>query len=147
MSINNITLNPEMLTSLYTRYLVQEQANAPITTSISKPVTVVYGGQKSDKAADMEFLGGILKACHLSTTQVDIIEPSEANQISDLLLPGMEKLLVFGAFSDPSGFIDFEPRLTNNTLVLTAPALELISQSKELKMKLWNGLKTLFNIR
>lgn len=148
MSINEIPLNEAIVTSLYTHHLVMNQTYASEDSkgTIEKSVTIVYGEPKPNKTMDMEFLGGILKACRLAPEDVAILENTNAGNMTELLSRPSGKLLIFGQHDDPIGADHFEPTLINSTQVLTAPALESISKDKELKMKLWNCLKSVFNI-
>ena len=161
MSINNIQLKPNLLADLYKNCLIDtnsKQAADP------KPVPYLGNNQKHILVGvshtnvrflpdeELNFLTNILSACKLSLADIGIINLFSANEADwqNLIQSEARTVLLFGlepaAIALPINFPAFQIQQFNKCTYLHAPPLSEIESKKDLKAKLWNSLKALFDI-
>ena len=102
--------------------------------------------------ADLNFLSGILKACKLSIEDVAIMNFNKKElhyadlkkefQPSYLLCFGINALQIQLPFTMPH----YQVQLYDKCQITTALSLNILSQSKTEKTKLWKSLQKMFNL-
>jgi hypothetical protein len=151
MSLNQIQLNNQLLTGLYSSVLIETNATImPIQTDVK------YLG-KNEKCIlvlinnELNFLTSILSACKLSLADVAIVNVHSLNN-SETVIDNIEckNVLLFGveplSMGLPIHFPHFQLQQFNKRTYLSAPPLSQIENNKEVKLNLWNNLKKMFSI-
>ncbi|MBI1344545.1 MAG: hypothetical protein GC171_16615 [Terrimonas sp.] len=166
MNINNITLSEQLLSELYPTLVAdvaEQQANLTIQPKNqakkylgknAKHILILSKFQDAVHLPDtmLEFLSNILLACKLTLADVAIANLSDSDQDASLLLKETDPsvVLLFGIEPDELGlplrFPQFQVQKFNKVTYLSAGHLELIKENKELKSRLWNCLKNIFNL-
>jgi len=166
MSLNNITLSPQLLADLYPDVLIEMYATGmPEIVDDQKPSLYYIGkNQKhilnvvSKNDADiihkyeLSFLTNILAACKLSLADVAILNWPivETNYIELFEKLECKTVILFNvdpiSFGLPINFPPFQIQLHNKRTYLYAPSLLEIENNIDLKKRLWTSLKTLFNV-
>ncbi|HVG14679.1 MAG TPA: hypothetical protein VM935_06955 [Chitinophagaceae bacterium] len=161
MSLNHITLKPYLVASLYDHTLVEEvQSDARFSVNYigknRKHILVLV--RKADAAyiddEELQFLSSVLAACKLSVEDIAIVNganlPAGADYLSLLRFFESRHILLFDVAPQtidlPFNFPHFQLQQFDQHTYLSAPALKEIKMEKDLKTKLWNSLKMLFNI-
>ena len=164
MSLDNIQLPPVILQDLYKNSLVDlRSANGSEKPSTKAGLAFLGDNQKkivivvNERDAiylpddDLNFLMGILTACHLDMADIALLNLSanpslDHNRINTELIA--EKILLFGVdpmvLSLPLQFPHYQVQQYNNQVYLAAPALNILQDDKVEKMKLWACLKKIF---
>lgn len=130
------------------RYLGEHKRKVSLLVRFEKDTHI------SDAA--LEMLSKMLGACKLNLGDVAIINTSKQEltigDIKKSMLP--QVVMLFGQDQQklalPFVFPDFKIQVHNQVTYLSAPDLGYLATNdpavKELKMKLWNNLKTIFNV-
>jgi hypothetical protein len=169
MSLNAISLTPQLLTDLYANALIESYAK-PIPVSSDKPVatsSVNYLGnnQKNilivvnhDQVSyltdeELAFFTKVLSACELGIADVAIVNWSKLDDknYTTLLKELQSKtVLLFNLtpieFGLPLHFPPFQIQEFDQRTYLQAPSLTSIEQDVTTKKQLWTALKKLFAI-
>ncbi|HTL07914.1 MAG TPA: hypothetical protein VL307_06640 [Chitinophagaceae bacterium] len=175
MDLNNLDLNAALLTDLYRMVLVEKPGAAPkAAEKPAKAVSPVaaaipFLGKNQQQicivvnyATDvylpdeqLNFLTAVLQACKLNLGDVAIVNQHRASasftQLQSQL--GCTRLLLMGVDSTTLGlpaisFFSIE-QVADCAIVQAPPAEQLntpTAEGKQLKSKLWNCLKQLFNV-
>jgi hypothetical protein len=163
MSLNSINLNTLQVARFYGHSLVETTAEAPASDNQElrylgnnkKAILLLVSYPEAAFLPDAElaFLTNILAACKLGLADVAILNlgrtegrlPEEA---LDLLAP--RQVLLFGIeplqIGLPIQFPPYQLQPFNGRTYLVSPELSALEGDKALKLKLWNCLKTLFDI-
>lgn len=161
MSLNIINLEPYLVASLYEHTLVEEVEidSSPLYKFLGKnrkQILVIV--RKNDVAfaddKELQFLSSVLAACKLSLEDIAIINesnlPPGTSYLSLLQFFNSRYILMFDVTPQtidlPFNFPHFQLQQFDQHTYLSAPALKEIEIEKALKARLWNSLKTLFNI-
>jgi hypothetical protein len=161
MSLNDITLKPHLVASLYDHTLVEEVAsNARFSVNYlgknRKHILIIVN--KGDAAfideEELQFLSSVLAACKLSLEDISIVNavtlPAGTDYLALLRFFESRHVLLFDVAPQtidlPFNFPHFQLQQFDQHTYLSAPALKEIKMEKDLKTKLWNSLKMLFNI-
>ena len=166
MSLNNIQLSPIILQQLYKHSLIDlpgyvqpDEKNAlkhfATLGNNYKQILLLVSSEDTLYLPDEElnFLMGILAACSLTMDDVAIMNSKKNKEvtykkITAELNPG--KVFLFGVspaqIELPLTFPDYQVQQYNNQVYLTAPLLSVLKDNKTEKTKLWNCLRTIFNI-
>lgn len=165
MSLNNIQLNSQLLTTLYPSVLIEtskEISSSPTTKehlkylgNNNKNILVLVQNESVAflEDAELSFLSNILSACKLSLADVAVVNLHNTKESSYQHLTEELKsksILLFGVEAEaidlPFKFPHFQLQQFGNHAYLAAPALRDIEEDKTLKTKLWNCLKNLFGL-
>ena len=161
MSLNKIYLKPRLLAELYSHSLIETSTttmpeSAPLNNSGNnqKKNLVIVSHQHFSFLPDEEinFLTNVLAACKLSIEDVAIVNNYKIDQthLQNIIHSEAKNILLFGvqpfSIGLPINFPQFQLQQFNKRTYLHAPSLSQIENDKELKTKLWNALKTLFEI-
>ena len=166
MSLDNIQLPAIVLQDLFANALVD------LKTGNTEPASLTAGklsflGENKKKISiivdhaevlylpddELNFLLGILSACKLSMADVALLNCSKNpsityKNISEQL--SAEKILLFGIEASrlelPLQFPHYQIQNYNNQVYLSSPALKILADNKEEKIKLWGCLKQVFAI-
>lgn len=164
MSLENIQLPPALLRELFRKSLVsleseqQEIGHLPFSflgKNQSAIAIVLYDPENVYLAEnDLEFLTGILKACKLTLADVAIINFSRTGiknyqELDQEVKPGcIISFGVSGATLDlPFHVPDFQVQSFDQKKYLLSPSLSDLQANKDLKTKLWEALKILFDLK
>ena len=162
MNLNDIVLNPYMLTELYPDVLIQSQ-----NKNIAIEPDLKYLGQNAKRIAllinnpsvpfltdsEFSFLTSILTACKLSLADVALLNIYKTEP--DAILVQLNKLnsdkvIMLGVDplspGLPINFPQFQLQLFDKRTYLYAPTLEDLEKDKTLKQRLWTCLKTMFEL-
>jgi hypothetical protein len=163
MSLNQIQLTNQLLTSLYPNALIE----SAITSSVPEYQPVKYLGKNAKNIVllvnnstypflsdeELPFLTNILSACKLSLADVAIvnIHSLEEKEIEKTIEPLEPKtVLLFGitplTIDLPINFPQFQLQQFNKRTYLYSPDLQELANDKTLKLQLWNCLKNLFGL-
>jgi DNA polymerase III psi subunit len=175
MSLNDIKLEPRLLSDLYTNTLVESStSNVPVTAEVTSPPTkeapakqdVNYLGRnekgililvsKADTVYlpddELNFLTTILSACQLSLADVAIVNWKTAQMNLEQLQQqlGIRHILLFDVSPLEAGlpinFPHFQIQQFNNRTYLFSPALSDVEKEVTVKRQLWPSLKKMFSI-
>jgi hypothetical protein len=170
MSLNQIQLTNQQLTSLYADVLIEsttatsvpefqpvksEFQQAKYLGKNAKNILLLVNNTEIPYLPDNElsFLTNILSACKLSLADVAIMNLNSLpeNEIEAAIQPLEPKhILLFGmeplSIGLPINFPPFQLQPFNKRIYLCSPTLQELEQNKELKLRLWNSLKTLFGL-
>lgn len=166
MSLNNIQLPPIVLQNLFKNTLIDLKADQKQELKTSSKVFATLGNNRRHILIMVEsnetlylpdeqlnFLMGILAACHLTMEDVAILNIKKNKSVTyktvtQELKP--EKIFLFGILPSeielPIDFPNYQIQQYNNQIYLTAPALSNFQDDKSEKMKLWNCLKLIFSL-
>lgn len=160
MSLNNLSLSPQLLADLYPNVLVQGTASAvPVKEAVSflgdnkKNILVVADKVDAPYLPDNElaFLTKVLAACQLGLGDVAIVNwrnvPEKNPQV--LLTQFKPKqVMLFALAPSIFGLPAEMPFFAINTLrvvqYVAAPSLSEIEKNETARRKLWASLKILF---
>lgn len=162
MSLNNISLPPQLIADLYHHALVQDTARA---MPAKKGVTFLGKNEKNILIAvnkadapylpdnELAFLTNVLSACQLGLSDVAIVNwknVSERNpdRLFEQIIANKVILFdvepkTFGLTSDIHEYLVVKHDVRQ---FVAAPPLSEIEKSKEAKKQLWMALKQLFSI-
>ncbi len=161
MSLNNIQLNPHLISDLYRNSLVEENENDSIDSykflgKNIKNILIIVNKPNVAFIEDeeLQFLSTVLSACTLSIADIAIVNETSLKKgtsyTSLLHYFNCKFMLLFDVDSQsidlPFNFPHFQLQQFDQTTYLSAPSLKEIEKEKVLKTKLWNCLKTHFNI-
>lgn len=175
MSLNDIRLNPHLLSNLYASVLVETNASdVPSLPPIDLPIPemtpaakdVHYLGKNergililvSNQDAvylpdeELAFLTTILSACQLSLADVAIINWKTANYNLDEVQQrlGIRHILLFDVAPLDAGlpinFPHFQIQQFNHRTYLSSPSLSDVEKEVAVKRQLWPSLKKMFSI-
>ncbi len=166
MSLDNIQLPAIVLQDLFTNALVDLKTENAQQASVSTGNLSFLGENKKKVSIivehtdviylpddELNFLLGILSACKLSMADVALLNfvnnPSLTyRELSEQLMA--EKILLFGiepsALELPLQFPHYQIQQYNNQVYLSSPALKILADNKEEKIRLWGCLKQVFAI-
>ncbi|MGN6400028.1 MAG: hypothetical protein ACTHMD_06220 [Flavisolibacter sp.] len=163
MSLNQIQLTNQQLTNWYANVLIESTTASPVPTQQTvkflgkntKHIVLLVSNDTAPFLPDDElsFLTNILSACKLSLADVAIvnlhsIDKEEVEALIEPLAP--KHVLLFGitplSIDLPINFPQFQLQAFNKRIYLYSPDLKTLENNKELKLKLWNNLKTLFGL-
>jgi len=161
MSLNTIQLDPFLVAGLYPELLVETGA----TTVPEKKVQSYLGNNarqiiivvQHDSVPflpdhELNFLSNVLAACKLSLADIAIVNIAKAGKdgVAGIIESEGRIVLMFGVGPETIGlpvyFPEFQLQQFNHRTYLHAPGLQTVENNKELKLKLWNNLKTLFGL-
>ena len=163
MSLNQIQLTNQQLTSLYPDVLVETTTASPVPErqalkylgKNARKILLLVNNEKAPFLLDDElaFLTNILSACRLGLADVAIvnIHPLQETEIEGAVLDlEARNVILFGieplSIGLPIRFPQFQLQPFNNRTYLYSPTLQELERNKEQKLKLWNSLKTLFGL-
>jgi len=163
MSLNQIQLTNQQLANLYPDVLVESTAASPVPKQQSvkflgknaKNIVLLVSNDTVPFLPDdqLSFLTNILSACKLSLADVAIvnIHSVDKDEVETLIEPLAPKnVLLFGiaplSIDLPINFPQFQLQAFNKRTYLYSPDLKSLETNKELKLKLWNSLKSLFGL-
>jgi hypothetical protein len=164
MSLDNIQLPAIVIHDLFKNSLIDLNTKQPVTVS-SATATFAYLGNNQKKVIvivnddsaiylsdiSLNFLLGILAACHLTMADIALINMAQNKdlvytQISEKI--NAEKIILFGlgpgALKLPLEFPHYQLQSYNNQVYLSAPDLGILNTDRAEKTKLWGCLKQLF---
>lgn len=150
MSLDDIQLSATLVAKLYEKCLI-DNGKSPAEQPVKK-VMIISEALSESNHDDRILLTSILKACHLSTEDVEMITPDtlqERNAWEACIQKGPERILLFGAFENktfPAPKELFIQKGIEGKLFMRAPALQEIAGNKQLKLQLWNSLQDFFNL-
>jgi DNA polymerase III psi subunit len=175
MSLNDIRLNPQLLSDLYASLLVETNASdvptieipaeisAPEKTPTAKEVHYLGKNEKgililvSNEDAvclpdvELAFLTTILAACQLSLADVAILNwktPHNLDEVQQHL--GIRHVLLFDVSPLDAGlpinFPHFQIQQFNHRSYLSSPSLSDVEKEVAIKRQLWPSLKKMFSI-
>lgn len=173
MSLNDILLNPQLLTDLYSNVLVEThttnmptQPKTPDANPMpaERPVNFLGKNEKQVLIAvskdevpylpdgELNFLANILSACQLSLADVAIVNwKNVAVPYEEVINRLASKTIILFDISPiefglPINFPNFQIQQFSNRRYLSAPSLTAIEQDTTTKRQLWTALKTIFSI-
>jgi len=161
MSLNNISLQPQLLANLYESSLLERVVVPSLQQSIKflgkneKKILILVSKDNVAFIEDEElnFLSSILLACKLSLADVAVINLKNFGDIKYHFLIDQlksKKIIMFDveaqAIDLPFNFPKFQLQQFDQATYLSAPPLKEIQKEKALKTELWICLKNLFGI-
>ena len=168
MDLDHIQLTSLICYQLYPESLINDSANIekPALIKVEKiPAGVRYLGENHNQITfivnnhehaflsdpEMELLTGLLAACNFSMVDISLVNFSKNTglQYVDILNQFQSRhILMFGVNTEEIGLPFtipfFQIQKFQQQTYLFNPAMADLIGNKELKMKLWNCLKTLF---
>ena len=161
MSLNTINLTAQLIADLYPNTLIET-----ISTTGSKNTGLRYLGDNQKNIAilvknkevpflnetEFNLLTSILTACKLSIADVAIVnlESDKSNPEEITTVLNSKIVLLFDVTPSeinlPINFPHFQVQQFNKRTYLYAPTFSLIEKDKAVKIKLWQALKTIFNL-
>ena len=166
MSLDNIQLPAIVLQDLFANALVDLKTQNAAAASVAAGDLSFLGENKKmvsiivDHANviylpddELNFLLDILSACKLSMADVALLNRAKNptltyRELSEQL--SAEKILLFGiepsTLELPLQFPHYQIQNYNNQVYLSSPALRVLADKKEEKIKLWGCLKQVFAI-
>lgn len=165
MSLNNIRLTPLQLTHLYPHALIETSETPFRPASGGLPVSFLGSNEKNIlvltssaeavflSETELHFLTTVLSACHKTLADVAIVNWLNTEKNYEGIVDFFQSKLVFlfevspVDFGLPINFPPFQIQEFAGRTYLHAPALKKIEADKELKKKLWDALKKIFNIQ
>lgn len=166
MSLNDISLTPQIMAGLYPVHLVEVGNKAQSANEITESIKFLGNNQlnililvSEDNAAfidedELNFLSGVLTACKLSVADTAIINLKNLappvnyqvliNQLKSktILMFGIEA----GEIDLPFNFPYFQLQKFDQCTYLSSPTLKEIEKEKALKTQLWTSLKKIFRL-
>ena len=163
MSLNQIQLTNQQLANWYANVLIESTTASPVPTQQTvkflgknaKHIVLLVSNDTAPFLPDDElsFLTNILSACKLSQADVAIVNVHsiDKEEVESLIEPLAPKhVLLFGitplSIDLPINFPQFQLQAFNKRTYLYSPDLKTLENNKDLKLKLWNNLKTLFGL-
>lgn len=162
MSLNDISLPPQLIADLYAHSLVEGTARAmpqtPRVASLGKAgkgILIVVNKPEVPYLPDgeLEFLTKVLSACQFSLADVAIVNWAkmphpDAGAVMEQF--GATAVILFdlepSLFGLPPGQQAYAVYSTNGRKFVAAPPLHQIEKTKEAKGQLWVALKQLFGL-
>lgn len=168
MSLNNISLTPQLLADLYSNVIIESQTTSIKQEASEKKEALKFlGNNKKNililvskenvaflEETELNFLSSILMACKLSIADVAIVNlknvSSDAHYqtLTDELKT--KTVLLFDVNTEtidlPFKFPHFQLQQFDKCIYLSAPSLKEIEDTKTLKTQLWNCLKKIFSL-
>jgi hypothetical protein len=161
MSLNNINLNAQLIADLYPNSLI-ETANSKESNNSAlrylgdnqKNITILIKNKEVPFLKDTEFnfLSSVLTACKLSIADVAIVNLERKNHNPEEVTTNLNSKIVLlfdvtpSEINLPINFPHFQVQQFNKRTYLYAPAFTIIENDKAVKIKLWQALKTIFNL-
>lgn len=167
MSLNIIVLPQRTFADFYKNNLVETSEDNPSLQATDQEKLWSYLGENKQKVLvvvnypvivhipdkQLDFLTKLLSACKLNLGDTAIFnfnKYSENDFNSIISFFGPKIIFMFGVdpsdFGLPVLFPQFQVQTFNQSTYLFVPALEEIEGDKNLKSKLWNCLKKIFNL-
>jgi hypothetical protein len=165
MSLNDLELPGHVIQSLFQHVLVDSEKAGTPSVSTAKEMNF-FGGYKQqvillvnnpDAAfvsdQELSFLSGILNACKLTLEDIAILNIAKTpainyKQITEKYKPRI--IMMFGVepaiLGLPFVMPEFQRQSYNNQVYLSAPALPVLENNKDLKRKLWTALQQVFSL-
>lgn len=162
MSLNTISISPQLLADLYPHSLVSGAAPAAAQATVlpslgknGKNILIVVNQTDVPYLSDGElaFLTKILTACQLSLMDVAIVNWAKAphqDQNAVLAQFGAKAVILFDLspelFGLPQALPPYTVHSDDDVRFVAAPPLHQIEKTKEAKNQLWIALKQLFGL-
>lgn len=165
MSLNNISLPPQLVVDLYRCALIDEPATAmpvpqkaalvPFLGKAEKNILIVVNEPTAPYLSDGElaFLTKVLTACGLSLADVAIVNWHKLpNHNAAALMEQVNAVTVLLFGVSPQSFaLDadvpfYTIQQAGKRPLIAAPALNEIEKTKEARQQLWLALKQLFSL-
>jgi hypothetical protein len=155
MSLNNIELNNHMLAAIYGKSLIDcNSVPLKVSENLTKDVLVFHEIINDEKKpANIKLIRDILSACKINSEKVMMKEfEKNVDFPYDITINELKPsfILVLGESENNGAFsgrdLFYEIRDYSGIPLLSAPAPHLLASDKESKMKLWNSLRSFFNL-
>ena len=162
MSLNNINLNAQMIADLYPDSLIENSSTMPqkkdegvrYLGDNQKNITILVKNKELPFLNDTEFnfLSSVLAACKLSIADVAIVNLENNISNPEELTSDLNSKVVLlfdvtpSEINLPINFPHFQVQQFNKRTYLYAPTFSFIENDKAVKIKLWQALKTIFNL-
>ena len=163
MSLNKIELKPVLLAELFASSLVETGTSTVPGKKEPEPkflgkngrhILIIVSHKEIPFLPDHElhFLTNILSACRLSLADIAIVNSAQTNEeeLLRFIADQARHTLLFGIsplqIGLPINFPEFQLQKFDQCTYLAAPGLTEVEKDKNLKLRLWNALKTLFEI-
>lgn len=162
MSLNNISLPPQLVADLYHHSLVGGNTSAvpqtppvPFLGKGGKNILIVVNQPSVPYLPDAElaFLTKVLTACQLGLVDIAIVNWSKAphHDVPAMLQQfGAKAVILFDVAPVEFGLLDTAPPFTmqqhDGAQFVAAPALSQIEETREARQQLWLALKELFGL-
>ncbi len=159
MSLNNISLSPQLMAGLYHRSLVEVEATSwpqkkaiPFLGQAQKYILILVSHNNAPFLPDKElaFLTTVLSACSLDLSHVAIVNRHTIEDRAGLVLQQFQpkQILFLDVAPDVVGFPSNLPHYSvqekDAIQFVAAPSLSEIEKTKQSKSQLWTALKQLF---
>ncbi|MDQ6609449.1 MAG: hypothetical protein M3Y85_06485 [Bacteroidota bacterium] len=158
MSLNNISLPPQLLVSLYKNSLVESNARPmPQKTPVSylganqKKILILVNHKSVTFLPEKElaFLTTVLAACQLQLSDVAIVNWCKAEEQDDTVIHQLtpKEILFLDVLPEAVGFLPaaaYVLKKKGTIQYVYAPSLSQIEKNKKAKSQLWVTLKQLF---
>ncbi len=166
MSLDNIQLPAIVIHDLFKNSLIDLNTKQAVAVSRAastfaylgnnqKKVVVIVQDDSAIYLSDilLNFLLGILAACHLTMADIALINMAQNEHLTYTQISektGAEKVILFGfgpsALKLPLEFPYYQLQGYNDQVYLSAPGLAILNTDRAEKTKLWGCLKQLFSI-
>ena len=161
MSLNNLSLTPQLIADLFSDSLIENFRPSTIEQTVKflgkneKNILILVSEEEVAFLADNElnFLSTVLGACKLSVADIAIVNLYHVGSLNyrDFIKQlNAKKVLLFDVEAQtidlPFNFPNFQIQQFDQCTYLSAPALKNIETDKALKTQLWNCLKKLFGL-
>jgi hypothetical protein len=161
MSLNDIILNQQQMEDLFKQHLYQIEAQSNDAEESSLRVKgemhagILWLIYQEDTAflneADTTLLHKILQACQLTPDQIGLVnyynQTQSIDEISEKL--NAKSVIITGVPIQKNSFSDlplYEVAEKNSRKIMCTDSFGTIGTDKNLKVRLWNGLRQIFNI-
>lgn len=161
MSLNNLSLTPQLIADLFSDSLIENFRPSTIEQTVKflgkneKNILILVSEEEVAFLEDNElnFLSTVLGACKLSVADIAIVNLYHVGSLNyrDFIKQlNAKKVLLFDVEAQtidlPFNFPHFQIQQFDQCTYLSAPALKNIETDKALKTQLWNCLKKLFGL-
>lgn len=161
MSLNNLSLTPQLIADLFSDSLIENFRPSTIEQTVKflgkneKNILILVSEEEVAFLADNElnFLSTVLGACKLSVADIAIVNLYHVGSLNyrDFIKQlNAKKVLLFDVEAQtidlPFNFPHFQIQQFDGCTYLSAASLKTIEKDKVLKTQLWNCLKKLFVI-
>ena len=145
-------LPPFLVQSFYKDLLFDFTKQPDTLGNFEKQILVIVNNEGNNHLpeTDLEFLINILKACSLGIKDIRILNINNNEILPAQIISNLNplKVLFFGvdlsSFELPLQFPDFQVQAYDGIVFLSAPSLNEISSSADVKKKLWQSLQKMF---